>query len=55
MSEMKENMANMHRLQIIMFLLKYFQGLKVEDVGMEGEGLVFIVYRWEKRNRLFSL
>ena len=25
-----------------------FQGLKVEDVGMEGEGLVFIVYRWEK-------
>ena len=21
------------------------QGLKVEDVGMEGEGLVFIVYR----------
>ena len=23
------------------------QGLKVEDVGMEGEGLVFIVYRWQ--------
>ena len=23
---------------------KYVQGLKVEDVGMEGEGLVFIVY-----------
>ena len=47
---------NMHRLQIIMFLLKYFQGLKVEDVGMEGEGLVFIVYRWKKRNfPLFSI
>ena len=30
-----------------------FQGLKVEDVGMEGEGLVFIVYRWGKKKQTF--